>query len=1332
LRKVRPVLAILLATLHAIFLAVFVACTGNLALAQPREPPEQRPSNAPADRAQLLAERSRLLKELAEAQSKADIKSAIALAEQVLSVEKRAFGESSAPVAASLERLGQYRAAIRDFDGASQWYSQKLSVVTKLYGADDWRTRHTRQAIRDMATSARLTPAQLDEVGQTNLAMLQIGKLAQKGELNQALEAVTKVWQTRTRLLGAAHASSIYSLNWLAQLQFMKGDYEKALALFRQLADIQKATLGEMHPQYAVTLTNLAQSSRQNGSAMAAEPLYARALEIHRKTTGVTDPEYTQLLDAYAELCIDLGRYKDAISACEEAIEIDKKTVGEQSPAYALALDRLGFAYAAQSNLTRAEALHRQALAIRKKVLGDKHPDYARSLHNLAVVYSQKWDFQRAEPLEQQAVAIRKELLQSQRTPAAARTYANALDSLGILYHRQGQYERAERCFEEAQGLRGIFLGNETRDYATSLVNRGEAYRSQGDERRAEQLFRQALAIRKRVLGDKHPDYAQNLLLLGRVLTARNDFAQAEALLRASLQITTTACGESHPSVAVCLNDLVYICEARADYTQAEPLARRAVEICRKSFGETHPEYGLTLLHLGLLCDLKGDSASAERFETQALEIEKQAVGEDSLQGAACNFVLARFYETQGNPQKGEPFFRRGLEATERLFNLSLLGQSERRQLELARKLHFRLEGYLALTQPQAARPADASEAYRHLLRWKGAVFLRQFATRRQPNHPELKPLVDELEAINVRLSTLALQGPPPNARIEWQAQVGELTDEKERHEKELSRQSAEFRQDQALQTIEPEQLKQFLPAEAALVDFLEYHKVDRHFPIKGVLQSTRCLVAFVVRRDRPIARIEFDFTEALEAAVANWRRKIVSGKGQPAKSGDGGTYPPEQFLRTQLWEPLSAHLDGVHLVLISPDGFLNQLPWNALPAAPDNKIGDSNTRDTTTRDNTTRDNTTRRARYLIEERQIAVVPVPRMIPRLLAENRLLSEKARLLSEKSTGKTAPDDSSLLVVGNIDFGSSTAPAGSPSLAIAEATPLSATPLSATHRSASCLSETHRSAARGSAALTFSALPGTAHEAESINALFATLFGKRAAELTGASATEDAFRSEAPKHRYLHVATHGFFADPGVPSAADRSPAAQLDDAYGFAMASKAEAQGLHPGLLSGLALAGANRGGQAELNSRMVDYNAKLADDGILTAVEVSALDLSRTDLVVLSACETGLGRTAGGEGVLGLQRAFQLAGAKTAITSLWKVDDTATQQLMQEFYTNLWQKRLGKLDALREAQLTMIARYDPQQKRLRARGLDVPETEASSQPGDPFYWAAFVLSGDWR
>jgi CHAT domain-containing protein len=138
----------------------------------------------------------------------------------------------------------------------------------------------------------------------------------------------------------------------------------------------------------------------------------------------------------------------------------------------------------------------------------------------------------------------------------------------------------------------------------------------------------------------------------------------------------------------------------------------------------------------------------------------------------------------------------------------------------------------------------------------------------------------------------------------------------------------------------------------------------------------------------------------------------------------------------------------------------------------------------------------------------------------------------------------------------------------------------------------------------------------------------------------------------------------------------------------------------------------------------------------LTALEVAQLDLSGVELAVLSACETGLGEAAGGEGVLGLQRAFQVAGTRSVVASLWKVDDDATRQLMVRLYENLWRTKqpLGKLEALRQAQLEML-----REGRKRGPGGERPvdpEALKRAVPAagrtPPFYWAAFVLSGDWR
>ena len=270
--------------------------------------------------------------------------------------------------------------------------------------------------------------------------------------------------------------------------------------------------------------------------------------------------------------------------------------------------------------------------------------------------------------------------------------------------------------------------------------------------------------------------------------------------------------------------------------------------------------------------------------------------------------------------------------------------------------------------------------------------------------------------------------------------------------------------------------------------------------------------------------------------------------------------------------------------------------------------------------------------------------------------------------------------------------------------------------------------------------FPALPATRKEVLAVRHSFEQRFAEgRVNLLRGPQATEGTVRREMSGHRWLHLATHGFFAPAELRSAlAPVAEPAGGDPPGGMRVGlfDRGGVAAFHPGLLSGIALAGANRPVAAD------------QDDGILTAEEIAELDLGEVDLAVLSACETGLGETAGGEGLLGLQRAFQVAGARSVVASLWTVNDDASRKLMVRFYENLWKSGggvPGRLEALREAQLWMLrettpARATPSRtaEALREgpeRGLTLVDREAEgpgSKRAPPYYWAAFELSGDWR
>jgi CHAT domain-containing protein len=207
------------------------------------------------------------------------------------------------------------------------------------------------------------------------------------------------------------------------------------------------------------------------------------------------------------------------------------------------------------------------------------------------------------------------------------------------------------------------------------------------------------------------------------------------------------------------------------------------------------------------------------------------------------------------------------------------------------------------------------------------------------------------------------------------------------------------------------------------------------------------------------------------------------------------------------------------------------------------------------------------------------------------------------------------------------------------------------------------------------------------------------------LLGMEPTEERVKTEASRFTLLHFATHGYFESKGVPSVRERTGAkTQEGMERRRALYRPDSLSGLPFGLLSGLALAGSNRRNLAD------------REEGLLTAEEVAWLPLGSCDLVVLSACETGIGMARGGEGMLSLRRAFHLAGAQTVISSLSRVEDAATERLMTEFYRRLWGDKVSPHEAFRAAQLALLRHY----------------RERDQRDPRPDTWGAFVLSGEWR
>ncbi len=431
----------------------------------------------------------------------------------------------------------------------------------------------------------------------------------------------------------------------------------------------------------------------------------------------------------------------------------------------------------------------------------------------------------------------------------------------------------------------------------------------------------------------------------------------------------------------------------------------------------------------------------------------------------------------------------------------------------------------------------------------------------------------------------------------------------------------------------------------------------DKDVPIHESVWGPSYL-AFVLRaqEEEPIA-ILLGRTEDIEPLIFDWRQEVSRGTRIPrrtAKDSEVAYLSAGEALRRKVWDPLTPYLGDAAGVLVVPDGALQVVNFAALP------IGEE--------------------KYLIENGP--------MIHYLSSERDLIS----------AGGTIASGIGLLAMGDSAFEETSlfaalAPEDKPKQSIFD-------------KAKSLVSFRGVLSKCGDfKSLKFGSLPATNNELKEITSIWknSQRGDDNFIKFTGAEASERAFKIAAPGKRVLHIATHGFFLEGNCQSAFPRLGVIRGpgSDETGDLPPVTVE----NPLLLTGLAFAGANHR----------EIAGPEEDDGILTAEEVAAIDLSSVDLVVLSACDTGAGKIQAVEGVFGLRRAFQIAGAKKLVTSLWTVEDEATRKWMKGFYEALFSKGLGTAESVREASLEVLR-----------------ERRKKNKSTHPFFWAGFVASGDWK
>ncbi|MGO9088936.1 MAG: tetratricopeptide repeat protein [Candidatus Sulfotelmatobacter sp.] len=1121
------------------------------------------------------------------------------------------------------------------------------------------------------ASAQQGTAAEADQLAK------QIDDLYQQGKYADAVPLAQRLIEIRKRTVGEDHPDYAAALNWLAQIYNAQGQYDDAEPLYKRALAIREKTLGPEHPDVGATLNALGELYYGQGKYAEAESLYKQALVIRRKALGPDHADVAESLNDLAVLYDKQGKYGEAEPLYKQSLAIWEKALGPDHAYVAAGLNNLASMYQKQGRYAEAEPLYKRALAIDEKTLGPDHPGLATDLNNLAGLYVDQGQYEAAEPLFKRCLVISEKALGPDHPDVAA-----SLSSLAGLYDEQGRYADAEPLYKRSLAIREKALGPEHPDVATSLNHLAGLYLEQGRYAEAEPLYKRALAIDEKALGPEHPNLASDLNNLAALYDGQGRYGAAEPLYKRALAIQEKALGPDHPAVADSLNDLATLYQEQGQYAEAEPLYKRSLAIWEKALGPEHPRVATSLNNLGAFYRDQGRYAEAEPFYKRSLAIREKALGPDhpfvaiSLDGlaqlyrehgqyaeaeplykrslaifekalgpdhpdvATCLNNIALLYEAQGQYAQAEPFFERALQNLSRQFENSFTYMSEKDRLAFLRTVSNAFPRYFSFSATYNQQiPELAGKVYDLLLWEKGMVASSVAAQRTRiaaSGDAEALQLLDQLTAKKNQYAALA--GTHPANYEQWRKNLEQVGEEANELEKELTRRSAGFAEQQKMLRPSWRDVQKSLQADEAAVEFVRFPFHDgKNWTGKSYY------VALVVRPDDTTPQwVMLGETKDLEgAAMQDYRELVGPPGGDEAPPGGWG----HKFYAS-FWQPLDAKLVRAKRIYLSPDGVLNQVALGVV------RDGES--------------------RLLIERYDL----------------RTVSSTKELLSPT----VSPAANVAVLVGNPKFDmteteqrAALKPGTEPKTEVAAAQAGPRDDASRTRGAAGLRSNDLRGGA-------LEELEGTEQEVADVSALLKRQ-GWQVQTYIGKDALEERVK-RVRQPRLLHLATHGFFeADQPLHlgqrgEEAGEKPAAGLED----------------PMLRSGVYLAGANRvlkGGTP----------APDLDDGILTAYEATQLNLQGTELVVLSACDTGLGKMEAGEGVFGLRRGLQEAGAEAVLMSLWPVPDEETRELMTLFYTK-WLAGTEKHEALREAQLEV-------RKKVRAReGQD-----------EPFFWGAFVLVG---
>ncbi len=1066
-----------------------------------------------------------------------------------------------------------------------------------------------------------------------------------------------------------------YGLDEYATMIKSQGKKKTALEYYERAFGVADKYLDEKNPTRLKILGNTGLCYKQMGQFNKADSIYDVLLDLERHRLG-RETNYASILEKKASLASDLRSYQESVKLFMLADSMRRKVHGLDHPNTWNVWSNLSSTYLQMGLLQKSDSLNKIVMQKRKDFFGENHPDYLSNLVRQEVIYSNQGRFMESHDLSK-VILDKKRALLGENHP----DYANALSNYAISCANLGLSDIAVKMLTKAVSINERAYSREHFETISKMRSLAIQLHELGRYEEALNLYKEVLDLAEKTFGKQSPVYADYLDDLAGYYKEMGDTSEAERLLNTAYRSLRKVYGEDCFECIGTITELANLSDDLGRNEVRDQYYQEALRLTEKYYGTDHYNYATALSNIAGTLRGKKNYAYADSLYKVALRIDKKYYGENHLQYAVTLSNYANFLSRNNHSDSAIYFGKMVYDIYTKVLpkyhpnkalilnNLSQFYPDSTRNNEsdslliLAQNIVERTVGqshdlYSTIMSNRSLIPFKKGEYVKAFDLWLKTMQVdlnrlrTQFPSMSEREKKQFWKTTDMIFEMNHTFSVLLQEERPDALDIGYDnllATKAMLMDASVK-----MKNAVVAANDPEIDSI----FVQWKLSREELVGVQQQSPEEQEKDPKALRKTINTLekqlfeLTSVTGNDDGRELHWKDIREQLrsnEAAV-----EIVRFKWFERSWTDSVLYAAYIIKKDSDHPDLVILPNGEYLETRQlkryrgsihyrvPDPYSYDQYWRPIEESLDGIDKVYLSPDGVY--NQVNLNTlwnTSTDEFLLNEIDIQMVTSTRELVDEQQYSNKKNKRALLLGRPAYSIENMYDVSIDTAGS--------PVVSPQRGM-----------------------TQRSLERMFGE-EIADLPGTEEEVTFVKSLLSESDWET--EMYLQESAEEHILKSVKSPRVLHIATHGFF----------------------FPDSKNSKTGKVDPMMRSGVLLAGVS---DYYLGKRDVR-----TDDGILTAYEATSLDLNQTDLVVLSACETGLGELSSGEGVYGLQRGFEIAGAKNILMSLWKVDDEATQKLMSHFYSE-WLENNDIKSAFKQAQIKLQEQYH-----------------------DPYFWGAFVLVG---